>query len=249
MSTHEKEQLVAEVNILKDLKHPNIVEFLERVIDRENCFIYILMEYCEGGDLASVIRRHSEERVLIPEEFVWELATQLILALHECHYGVSIDPDTNKSTPRPILHRDLKPDNVFLDAKKNVKLGDFGLSRTLNNPQKAFAQTYVGTPYYMSPELLCSSLYDARSDIWSLGCVVYEMCALLPPFLADSLPELNEKIKQGNVRPLSSAYSQELNQIVKEMLQVDPRRRPTTKDLLSIPKIMTIGIQLELRRK
>ncbi|KAG0336354.1 G2-specific serine/threonine protein kinase [Podila horticola] len=249
MSTQEKEQLVAEVNILKDLKHPNIVEFLERVIDRENCFIYILMEYCEGGDLAAVIQRHKENRVPIPEEFVWELMTQLIMALHECHYGVIVDPETKKTTPRPILHRDLKPDNVFLDAKKNVKLGDFGLSRTLNNPQKAFAQTYVGTPYYMSPELISSSQYDARSDIWSLGCVVFEMCALQPPFLADTLPQLTAKIKQGNIRALPSSYSPELNQIIREMLQVDPRRRPTTQELLAIHKIMNIGIQLELRRK
>ncbi|KAG0038001.1 Serine/threonine-protein kinase Nek2 [Podila clonocystis] len=183
MSTQEKEQLVAEVNILKDLKHPNIVEFLERVIDRDNCFIYILMEYCEGGDLAAVIQRHKENRVPIPEEFVWELMTQLIMALHECHYGVIVDPETKKTTPRPILHRDLKPDNVFLDAKKNVKLGDFGLSRTLNNPQKAFAQTYVGTPYYMSP--------------------------------------LTAKIKLGSIRALPSSYSPELNQIIREMLQVD----------------------------
>ncbi|KAG0355197.1 Serine/threonine-protein kinase Nek2 [Podila minutissima] len=165
MSTQEKEQLVAEVNILKDLKHPNIVEFLERVIDRENCFIYILMEYCEGGDLASVIQRHKENRVPIPEEFVWELMTQLIMALHECHYGVIVDPETKKTTPRPILHRDLKPDNVFLDAKKNVKLGDFGLSRTLNNPQKAFAQTYVGTPYYMSPAAIsCRHVAAVNSE-------------------------------------------------------------------------------------
>ncbi|KAF9408673.1 Serine/threonine-protein kinase Nek2 [Podila epigama] len=249
MSTYEKEQLIAEVNILQDLKHPNIVEFLMSAIDRDNCFIYILMEYCEGGDLAAVIRRHRENRLPIPEEFVWELMTQLILALHECHYGVTIDATTKKATPRPILHRDLKPDNVFLDSKKNVKLGDFGLSRTLNNPQKAFAQTYVG-------ELINSSQYDARADIWSLGCVVFEMCALQPPFLADDMAGLGARIKNGSVKSLPSLYSRELNAIVKGMLQVDvgdtgqqPRRRPTTKDLLAVPKIMTIGMQLELRMK
>ena len=82
MSTKEKEQLVAEVNILKDLKHPNIVQFLERVIDREHCFIYILMEYCEGGDLASVIKRHREKAyVLLPRNygtFFLEFGEQLI---------------------------------------------------------------------------------------------------------------------------------------------------------------------------
>ncbi|KAG0241467.1 Serine/threonine-protein kinase Nek2 [Mortierella sp. GBA43] len=144
MSQKEKMQLVAEVNILRDLKHPNIVEFLERVIDRENSFIYILMEYCEGGDLAAVIKRHREKKVAIPEEFVWSIMTQLILALHECHCGVAKSDESDQPTPRPILHRDLKPDNVFLDSRKNVKLGDFGLSRSLTNPQQAFAQTYVG---------------------------------------------------------------------------------------------------------
>ncbi|KAG0266084.1 Serine/threonine-protein kinase Nek2 [Mortierella polycephala] len=249
MSTKEKEQLVSEVNILKDLKHPNIVEFLERVIDRENCFIYILMEYCEGGDLASVIRRHKELLVHIGEEFIWSIMTQLVLALHECHCGMVINPDTKQATPRLILHRDLKPDNVFLDAKKNVKLGDFGLSRSLTNSQRTFAQTYVGTPFYMSPELISDSLYDTKSDIWSLGCVVFEMCALEPPFLADTQEELSAKIKLGRIPMLPPQYSQELNNVVRAMIQVNPRKRPSTGDLLANPRIKIISMQLEVKRK
>ncbi|CAO3564288.1 unnamed protein product [Mortierella alpina] len=249
MSTKEKEQLVAEVNILKDLKHPNIVEFLERVIDRENSFIYILMEYCEGGDLATVIKRHKEMSIPIGEEFVWSIMTQLVLALHECHCGVIVNEDTKQQTPRPILHRDLKPDNVFLDAQKNVKLGDFGLSRSLTNPQKAFAQTYVGTPFYMSPELINESVYDAKSDIWSLGCVVFEMCALVPPFLAETQGELSAKIRMGRIPMLPSQYSHELGQVVRAMLQVNPRKRPTTTELLSNPRIKNISIEQELSRR
>ncbi|KAF9940639.1 G2-specific serine/threonine protein kinase [Mortierella alpina] len=249
MSTKEKEQLVAEVNILKDLKHPNIVEFLERVIDRENSFIYILMEYCEGGDLATVIKRHKEMSIPIGEEFVWSIMTQLVLALHECHCGVIINEDTKQQTPRPILHRDLKPDNVFLDAQKNVKLGDFGLSRSLTNPQKAFAQTYVGTPFYMSPELINESVYDAKSDIWSLGCVVFEMCALVPPFLAETQGELSAKIRVGRIPMLPSQYSHELGQVVRAMLQVNPRKRPTTMELLSNPRIKNISVEQELNRR
>ncbi|KAK3818400.1 MAG: kinase-like domain-containing protein [Benniella sp.] len=249
MSQKEKEQLVSEVNILRDLKHPNIVEFLERVIDRENSFIYILMEYCEGGDLASVIKRHREKKVPIPEEFVWSIMTQLILALHECHCGVAKNESGEEPTARPILHRDLKPDNVFLDAKKNVKLGDFGLSRSLTNPQRAFAQTYVGTPYYMSPELISDSSYDVKSDIWSLGCIVFEMCALEPPFLADTQAELDAKIRLGRVPSLPAQYSQELGLIVRSMLQVNPRKRPTTADLLANSRIRLISRELELKRR
>ncbi|KAF9109456.1 G2-specific serine/threonine protein kinase [Mortierella sp. AM989] len=250
MSTKEKEQLVAEVNILKDLKHPNIVEFLERVIDRENSFIYILMEYCEGGDLASVIRRHKEKAFPIPEEFVWSIMTQLTMALHECHCGMSRNEETNQLMPRAaILHRDLKPDNVFLDANKNVKLGDFGLSRSLSNPQKAFAQTYVGTPFYMSPELISESIYDVKSDIWSLGCVIFEMCALEPPFLAETQAQLSTKIKLGRIQMLPSQYSHELNVIIRSMLQLNPRKRPTTTDLLAIPRIKVCKKQLEVERR
>ncbi|KAF9359817.1 G2-specific serine/threonine protein kinase [Mortierella sp. AD094] len=250
MSTKEKEQLVAEVNILKDLKHPNIVEFLERVIDRENSFIYILMEYCEGGDLASVIRRHKEKSFPIPEEFVWNIMTQLTMALHECHCGMSRNEETNQPMPRAaILHRDLKPDNVFLDANKNVKLGDFGLSRSLSNPQKAFAQTYVGTPFYMSPELISESIYDTKSDIWSLGCVIFEMCALEPPFLAETQAQLSAKIKLGRIQTLPSQYSYELNVVVRAMLQLSPRKRPTTTELLANPRIKLCKKQMENERR
>lgn len=249
MTTKEKEQLVAEVNILKDLKHPNIVQFLERVIDREHCFIYILMEYCEGGDLAAVIKRHKESSTPIPEEFVWNIMVQLIMALHECHHGTTTNEETHQVTPRPILHRDLKPDNVFLDGKHNVKLGDFGLSRSLTNPQKAFAQTYVGTPFYMSPELIGEFTYDAKSDIWSLGCVIYELCALQPPFLADTQAQLSARIKEGRVQSLPGNYTQELNQIVKWMLQVNSRKRPTTKELLNDSQIKKVQRGLELTRR
>ncbi|KAG0291257.1 G2-specific serine/threonine protein kinase [Linnemannia gamsii] len=249
MTTKEKEQLVAEVNILKDLKHPNIVQFLERVIDREHCFIYILMEYCEGGDLAAVIKRHKESSTPIPEEFIWNIMVQLIMALHECHHGTSVNEETHQVTPRPILHRDLKPDNVFLDGKHNVKLGDFGLSRSLTNPQKAFAQTYVGTPFYMSPELIGEFTYDAKSDIWSLGCVIYELCALQPPFLADTQAQLSARIKEGRVHSLPGNYTQELNQIVKWMLRVDSRKRPTTKELLNDSQIKKVQKGLELTRR
>ncbi|KAF9971332.1 G2-specific serine/threonine protein kinase [Actinomortierella ambigua] len=245
MSIREKEQLVSEVNILKDLKHPNIVDFIERVIDREKSIIYIIMEYCEYGDLATVIRNHKEQNVPIEEEYVWSILTQLVLALHECHCGTVTDPETKLQKPRPVLHRDLKPDNVFLMSKYSVKLGDFGLSRSLTNPRHAFAQTFVGTPYYMSPELISEASYGPKSDIWSLGCIIYELCALEPPFLAKSQASLAAKIRQGVVPRLPPQYSPELSDVIRAMLRVESSKRPSTQDLMAHRKIKLIRYDLD----
>jgi NIMA (never in mitosis gene a)-related kinase 2 len=102
----------------------------------------LLIEYCEGGDLAAVIRRCRKDMRYVPEDVIWTLLAQLVQALHECH---------KSKNHRTVIHRDIKPENVFLDKNLNIKLGDFGLSRTIENPEVEFAQTYVGTPYYMSP--------------------------------------------------------------------------------------------------
>jgi len=186
MNDREKRQLVNEVNILRELRHSNIVRYYERIVDRESCMIYIVMEYCEGGDLAAIIRRCRKEGRFIPESVIWSLFIQLLQALNECHTG---------QAGKIILHRDIKPDNVFLDGDQNVKLGDFGLSRIMDHDedkgfteefglegvcdaQRRFAKTFVGTPFYMSPELIDERGYDARSDIWSLGCLLYELAAL-----------------------------------------------------------------------
>lgn len=133
MSEKEKLQLVSEVNILRELKNPHVVRYYERYVDKEQCKIYIVMEYCEGGDLGSLIKRCRKEGKLLDEEIIWRFFTQISLALHECHtfkHGV-------------ILHRDLKPENIFLDSSGNIKLGDFGLSRVLGK-EIDLAKTFVG---------------------------------------------------------------------------------------------------------
>ena len=98
-----------------------------------------------------------------------------------------------------MLHRDLKPANVFLDIDNNVKLGDFGLARTLGS-ESLFARTHVGTPYYMSPEQIGKKAYNERTDIWALGCILYEMACLHTPFEAQTEAVLAAKIKAGRRR-------------------------------------------------
>lgn len=226
MSEREKQQLVAEVNILRELRHPNIVRYYDRLIDRANSKIYIVMEYCEGGDMSGVIKKCKRDRDFLPEEIIWKIFMQISLALHDCH----------KRKDGKILHRDLKPANIFLDSSMNVKLGDFGLSRMMGQ-ESEFAKTHVGTPYYMSPEQITESRYNEKSDIWSLGCLLYEFASLCPPFEALNAGALAVKIRAGKVEKLPTRYSEELQRVVNWMLSLDPNLRPSVEDLLNLPQI------------
>jgi serine/threonine protein kinase len=234
MSEKEKQHIVSEVNILRELKHPNIVRYYDRIIDKKNTKIYIIMEYCEGGDIGALIKRCKKNKEFIAEDVIWKIFTQLVLALHECH--------TNKGGK--IMHRDLKPSNVFLDSENNVKLGDFGLSRMLSN-ESNFAYSQVGTPYYMSPEQIEENRYNEKSDIWSLGCFLFELATLNPPFEASNHLSLALKIKSGKVERIGSRYSEELSRIIMWMMYIDPEKRPSCEELLNIPQV---SLRLRERR-
>jgi NIMA (never in mitosis gene a)-related kinase len=138
--------------------------------------------------MGQLIKRCKKQKEFIPEEMAWKILSQMILALFECH----------KRKEGKILHRDLKPGNVFIDAQNNVKLGDFGLSRIMGD-ESVFAYTHVGTPYYMSPEQIDEQRYTYKCDIWSAGCVIYEIISLRAPFEATNKIQLAYKIKLGEV--------------------------------------------------
>lgn len=125
-----------------------------------------------------------------------------------------------------------------------MKLGDFGLSKMLA-PEQHLASTYVGTPYYMSPELISEDNYTHKSDIWALGCIVYELCKLAPPFNAQNLHSLGNKIKEGRYTPIPSQYSPELGRMIDLCLQRDPAKRPDTAQLLQMPFVKLNRRELE----
>lgn len=126
---------------------------------------------------------------------------------------------------RKILHRDIKGQNIFIAKNNSLKLGDFGIARVLNMTNDK-ARTVVGTPYYLSPEIIENKPYSFKSDIWSIGAVLYELCALQPPFQATSLQMLALKIVKGSYTPIQSNYSKELKSLIAEMLTLDPNKRP-----------------------
>ncbi|KAI0644675.1 kinase-like domain-containing protein [Trametes meyenii] len=244
MTERDRKQIVAEVNILKDLHHEHIVRYHDRHVDRDAGILYILMEFCGGGDLSTIVKQAQRHNRPIPEDTVWNYFMQILLALNYCHHPngghgrtSSVGTDVEgKERRAQILHRDLKPDNIFLDENNTVKLGDFGLSKAL--AQASFANTYVGTPYYMSPELMQEKAYDSKSDIWSLGCVVYELCALKPPFHeAKTHAELSILIRNGRIPPLPKGYSPVLTSVIKSMLNLNPAMRPSASQLLQHERI------------
>jgi len=127
-----------------------------------------------------------------------------------------------------IMHRDLKPANIFIDAEGKLKLGDLGLGRAMSS-QTLEAFSRVGTPLYMSPEVLDGSGYDTKSDVWSLGCIAYELWALKSPFRKEgvkmSLIDLFNSIKSGTYGPIPLRYSQNLRTLIDSMIMVNPAER------------------------
>uniref|UniRef100_A0A8D3CNT3 Serine/threonine-protein kinase Nek2 n=1 Tax=Scophthalmus maximus TaxID=52904 RepID=A0A8D3CNT3_SCOMX len=235
MAESEKQMLVSEVNLLRELKHPNIVRYYDRIIDRTNTTLYIVMEYCEGGDLSSLVSRCIKERRYLEEHFVLRVMAQLMLALKECH---------RRSDGRAtVLHRDLKPANIFLDVRQNVKLGDFGLARILNH-DTSFAKTFVGTPYYMSPvSCLVLSPIFGHWDVCCMNYVHYRK----PPFTAYNQKELAERIREGKFRRIPYRYSEELNSLLSKMLNLKDYLRPSVESILQ-SSLLADAVAEEQRR-
>ncbi|KAJ8252942.1 hypothetical protein GJAV_G00207410 [Gymnothorax javanicus] len=218
MSAKEREMSRKEAALLSRMKHPNIVSFLKSFEDRLN--LYIVMEYCDGGDLLK--RINMQKGVLFTENQVMDWFVQICLGLKHIH-------------DRKVLHRDIKSQNIFIaNNGTKVKLGDFGTARMLNNTME-LARTCIGTPYYLSPEICENRPYNNKTDIWSLGCVLYELCTLKHPFEGSSLRQLVVKICRGRYNALASHYSSELRGLVTQLFKISPRDRPSVNSILRKP--------------
>lgn len=203
-----------EAILLAKMKHPNIVTFREAFEADDH--LYIVMEHCDRGDLLQTIKLQRGKQ--FPEHTILHWFVQMCLAVQHIH-------------EKRVLHRDIKSKNIFLTERRTIKLGDFGSARVLSSPM-AYACTYVGTPYYVPPEIWENLPYNNKSDVWSLGCVLYEICTLKHPFQAGSWKNLIMKICHGTYSPLPSQYSYELRSLIKQIFRKDPRQRPSANTIL-----------------
>ncbi|XP_071959604.1 serine/threonine-protein kinase Nek11-like [Antedon mediterranea] len=206
-----------EAKLLSRLQHPNIVRYYDSFLDGE--FFCIITEYCEGGDLSDKITAWKKAGKRFDQGVVMDWFVQLVLAVQHMHR-------------RQVLHRDLKTSNIFL--KNNmIKIGDFGISRVLMGTSD-YASTFIGTPYYMSPEVLKHEGYNSKSDLWSVACILYEICALQHAFEGQSLMGIMYKIVEGNKPELPDMYHQNLRQLVQRLLEKDPSHRPSATEITKI---------------
>ena len=186
-------------------------------------FVCIVCELCEGGDLSGMIETTKFNGNVLAERQIMGWFVQLLLALSYLHV-------------RKVLHRDVKSKNVFLQ-RGLVKLGDFGIARVLQSTADN-ASTLAGTPYYMSPESLSGQGYNAKSDIWALGCIIYELCLLKMAFDGDNLLGLTYKICEGSIPDLPEPYSPAFREIAETLLVRNPGDRPSALQLLQHPFVM-----------
>jgi len=224
LSDKEKQNALNEVRLLASVKNPYIIDYKEAFFDDKTRCLCIITEYADGGDLFQLISKCQKERSYIRETDVWRYLLSMshgLKALHDMR----------------ILHRDMKCANVFLHLGPEglvAKLGDFNVSKVA---KRGLCMTQTGTPYYASPEVWRDMPYDAKSDLWSLGCVLYEMVSLRPPFRAEDMEGLYRKVLRGQYPRIPQHYSHDLSEVLAALLQVNPRHRPSIDQFLQMPVI------------
>ena len=233
MKRADREEAIDEARVLAQLNHPHVIKHYDSFIDKDKNILNIVMELASKGSLSQLIKDNKAKGGQgLAEDLVWRYLIQSLLGLGHIHQ-------------KKIIHRDIKALNLFLDAQNNIKIGDLGIARALNDGS-IFAHSKVGTPYYYSPELCDDKPYNEKSDIWALGIVMYECCTGRFPFDAQNEGALIRKIMLGKFSPITGPYSSALIQIVNSMLTMKPVQRPDTGSLLRNPNLMAKAKVLKL---
>jgi len=223
--------LKREVQILSQLHHPNIIRYYESF--HEGRALYIVMELVEGVTLLDHLNSLSEKSDRMPESRVWMIFSQLCLALRYIH------------KEQRVVHRDLTPSNIMISVDDVVKMADFGLAKQRMGTATEVMDSVVGTVLYQCPEIVQHESYGEKADIWSLGCILYQMVMLKPPFEGGNPLAVAHKIVEGSYPPLSGQLSPLVHEVVSKLLCVDPAERP---DILEVGRLISTVLMSELGR-
>ena len=235
-SEKEKELFFNELRILVPLTHKNIIWYKEAFYDKETRTLNMVIEYVDGGDLSMKIKIAKQKKTYLKENLIWYIFIQILEGIDYLH-------------KKFIIHRDLKTSNIYLTRKGIVKIG--GLNVGKNIEEIGMALTQIGTPYFTAPEIWEQKPYDYKCDIWSIGCILYEMASLHVPFLGLNMQELYLNVLNLKYKPIPNIYSKELNDMIHLILVKDSDKRPTASDLLKnniiINKIKELNIKNEVK--
>ena len=217
----QQQECYREVSILKKVSHKNIIKYYSSFLEQE--ILYIIMEYAELGDLYSLIKHYKKHSKYFDEFDLWKISSEILSGLEYLH-------------SHKIIHRDIKCLNLFITKDRHVKIGDLGVS-TITSGMDNLHYTRVGTPLYISPELVKQKPYDYKTDIWSFGCSLYHLASLEPPFTGGNLIVLGNNIVKGVPKSLPHQYSNEIRAFIDKLLEKKPENRPSAKEALEmIPK-------------
>ena len=221
----EMNEIRNEAKILSEINSENIVKFYDSFTDKKS--FNIMMEYCDGFDLRKFIEEHKKSNGYIKKNIVLYISLEICNGLKEIHKN-------------DLIHRDLKPDNLFLNADLTIKISDFGLSRKFQNIYD-YVRTKVITMQYIAPELLNGQEYNNKVDVWSLGCIIYELCTLNFCFESNSMNGLLRKITNNNHGKIdTNLYGEDLQKLIDSLLNKNYKQRPSVDDIINmINKILS----------
>ena len=216
LSSIERQNSLNEIRLLASINHKNIISYKESFYSEENQTLNIILEYADDGDLQTKIISKKKFGCFFEEKTIWSIFIQMVKGLNELH-------------KRKIIHRDLKSANIFLMKNGICKLGDLNVAKVVEN---GLLRTQTGTPYFASPEIWEDKPYSFKSDIWSIGCILYQMAGLKMPFQGKNIKEVYYNLKNINIPPLPEIYSPDLMYMVKKLLKLNPDQRPSTQEIL-----------------
>ena len=220
LSQQERQEAVNEIRLLASVQQNAAISgFHEAFIDGNR--LCIVMEYAPFGDLSRALRKRQAQRKLLPEDLIWSYFIQIARGLQALH-------------AQKILHRDVKTANVLRMSGEIVKLGDLGVAKLMKG---AMTNTQIGTPHYMPPEVWRNRPYTFNSDVWALGCVLFEMCTFAVPFEARSMEELRFKVMKGKFPALPAVYSSDMQKMVRWLMIAEPSQRPDVDAVLDHPSV------------